>query len=662
MMQNRRQVNFQVKKRMAFSKFSPGSASASEGAQTKPTFTGRPNFRFSKSGARRPAEKLKASDVLEKTDLVSLIGEVVELRSRGPKEMIGLCPFHGDSTPSFEVNAAKGIYSCWSCSAGLNGSRGGDAITFVQRYHNMDFREALYYLARRAGMRVPDDAPDPIASGRPAPAFVPRQPSAPTGPAKREPNLKANKQPLYEVMEVAQNLFSSHLASNTAIIRYLTQERGIDPSLLGKYRIGYAPDDFGALRSVVSDYNSNDAIFDAGLVKESDRGKRYDFFRDRLMFGVRDNDGRIVAFGGRRIGEGKKKDAKGNLISIAKYMNSPETAIFSKSEVLFGWYEAKEAAIQDGYALMVEGYMDVLGLASQGVMNAAACMGTALTEQHVQTVLGTVKRLVFCFDGDNAGQQAGFRSLSALFPYLDNDVNVRFLTLADEQDPDEYVRKHGRAQFLKEVNNCADLAQFWESALRRLYPEEKDRKQMWDNARDLVDLLPKDSHHSGQLLQIAARLSGHSAPKRQRGAAPHVHTPSPRAQCSGLSSFVANEPSERLCLAVYKMPELAAQMRPRLLDQHASVTPKLRSALSDWQAKFDQAMYAGMSTSPEQRGTLSEAERRQYEAVIGASQSILSQFLGFQERKMLDQALEAGELDEADYLSKLRQSTFARPR
>lgn len=607
------------------------------------------NIHVSRKAPRPPA--VPPSLVLEKTDIISLIGEVVDLRPRAKKsEMIGLCPFHGDSHPSFEVNGDKQIYSCWSCSAGLNGSRGGDAITFVRRYYNMGFREAVHYLARREGIPIPESnngKPEPVAR----PAFVPRKPVEPTGPVEGAPNLGAEKAPILSALQKAQEIFSSQLNTSQSAKDYLFIERGIDPALLGRYVIGYAPDDFGTLRKHFPEYDSSDLLIDAGLARLSIKKTKFDFFRDRLMFGVRNAEGQLVAFGGRRLSDAERKNSKGEVIRTPKYLNSPETAVFSKRDVIFGWYEAQEAVKQEGFALIVEGYMDVLGLASKGVNNASACMGTALTESHITTMLGATKSLVFCMDGDKAGQEGAFRSLSGLFPHLDPDVSVAFMTLPDNMDPDEYVRKHGKPSFMKQVKQGQDLPAFWEKALTTLYPADMPdyREKLWRNANDLIDLLPENNPQRSQLRQIAARLAGKSQQKQ---------TSAPMAR-KGLSTFLVNEPSDRLFLAVMKLPQVAASVRPTLIGMQSNADPSLLPALASWQTRYDQAMAAGMATNC--ADALLPAEVRQFTAIIEASGSILSQFLAAIERKQMDEALRTGNLDETAYLSKMQRSGLAKP-
>ena len=593
---------------------------------------------------------LDPKQVLQATDIVSLIGEVVALRPRsGKDEFIGLCPFHSDSHPSFEVNGTKQIYSCWSCSAGLNLSRGGDAITFVRRYFSLGYRDALEFLAKRAGMPIPDQTrPGPSISANPT--FVPRPAAQPQPPRDGAPNLNAPKQPLFDALRKAQEVFSEELTKSSQATEYLFKERGLTPALLSRYLLGYAPASFGTLRKHFPDYDSTDVLIDAGLARLSAKKTKYDFFRDRITFGVRDESGKIVAFGGRRLSDVETVDKDGKPVHTPKYMNSAETAIFSKKEVLFGWYEAKPYAVQAGYTLIVEGYMDVLGLANQGVNNATACMGTALTESHIQTILQATKKAVFCLDGDLAGQKGAFRSLSGLFPHLDNDVEVRFLSLPNDMDPDEYVRAHGKAAFLKQVDDASTLPQFWERALTSLFSLDKkeDREQLWRSARDLVDLLPADSQHRAILGQIAARLSGRNTPKK---------TAAPTAR-AGLSTFLVNEPSDRLFLAVMRMPYVAAGVRPALIDLQRTVAPDLLPTLGAWQAKYDQAMAAGMATAGNPQ---SDAEIRQYTSVIEAAPSILSQYLAAVTRKQTEKALQDGILDETSYLNKVTRSCFAKP-
>ena len=591
--------------------------------------------------------------VLDATDIVEIVGEVVELRPQG-RQFVGLCPFHNDSHPSFAVDPSKGTYACWSCSAGIkNGSRGGDAITFVQRHLGMDFKDALYYLAQRAGIPTPQD-------------YHPKHPvqQRPAGPVQKrvyirpdnEPNLSADRAPLYAVMDKAHGIFSQALVDNPDVVRYLVQERKISLDLLGIYRIGFAEDGFNNLKSHFPDYQSNRALIDAGLIRETDKNGRkskYDFFRNRLMFGVCDERGRIVAFSGRRLSDEKKIGPDGREIRNPKYLNSPETAIFNKSKTLFGWYEGRQAAIDSGYVILVEGQMDVLGLASRHIRNAAACMGTSLSEDHANMVYSAVDKIVFAFDGDRAGKEAAVRSMAAIFPKLSGNRTATFLTVPDGLDPDEYVSQYGPRVFLKLAEDAQSLPQFLESALTSLHDvsTESGRKDLWLRASNLLSLLPDDSPYLNQLTNIAMRLAGKTEKSQQ-----------PIPQRRAMRTFVVNEPSERLFKSVVIVPEVAEEMRPILTNQAKSSPESSADAARQWLERFDKAHIDGciMSNTATWKSATA-AEKAQYESIIRAAPSIFDQYLKSIERERATDDWKNGKVDEFEYVEKVRESAFAKP-
>lgn len=618
---------------------------------------------------RAAASRFNANDrstveqVLEATNIVEIVGEVVALNPRKQSnEFIGLCPFHTDGTPSFEVSASKQMYSCWSCSAGLNGSRGGDAITFVRRYLNMDFKEAVNYLAQRTRLKPVY----PGMEGRHAQKFQNLRPAAKFAPPKASIDknqkdlidLSADPAALKSVMARAQEFFGASLAGNPAANEYLS-ERGLNPELFARYRIGFAPDGFGALKGVFADYASNASLINAGLVRKSPKGISYDFFRDRITFAVRDALGDIVAFGGRRRCDAQVFNAQNQPVKIPKYINSPETAIFSKSEHLFGWYEAKPFAKAQNTAIVVEGYMDVLGLAGQGINHAVACMGTALTQTQVERLFAEVDRVVFCFDGDEAGQTAAFRSLGALVGALRSGKSVAFLTLPQGKDPDEYVRAHGPSAFLALTEKAQSLLEFWPEIFLKIYPGPDQQTRLWENAMTFIreiDLDVKTSNGDSliaDLTQITAKITPNAVKKT-----PDSLGGSVRFKPSG---FQANDPSERLYIAVNQAALVAAQIRPELVRMQQNLPPNLISEIAQWQAKFDCAMREGFDRGNLAQPTHSDARHAQYEAIVRAAPSVLSHYLKTRAAQLLEQARDEGQIDGRDYLDKLRHHGFFRP-
>ena len=354
------------------------------------------------------------------TDIVRLIGEHVQLRPKG-RELAGLCPFHDDKNPSMFVSPAKQIYKCFSCGAG------GDCFTFAMEYHKLDFREALKHLADRAGLELTPYRPAPGTPG------VPGAPGTSTGQAlPRKRLLGANDQALA--------FFRRALADpqrGQAVRDYLDQ-RGISSSMIEQFRIGYAPESWNALADTVQAEGGDRAAFEkAGLIAPAKSGHGdYDKFRHRLMFPICDDMGRPVAFGGRVLPGGTLDDPTRD----AKYLNSPESAIFNKSQTLYGLDLAKKPIIDSKQAVIVEGYTDVIACHQHGACNVVAALGTAFTHQHAARLRRFCETVVLVFDGDEAGLKAADRAVEVL---MASEVDVAIVILPDGEDPDTLLATEG---------------------------------------------------------------------------------------------------------------------------------------------------------------------------------------------------------------------------
>lgn len=618
----------------------------------------------SRPAFQRPAQERKPKfeqsfidDVLARTDIVDVVGEAVALRPRGSSgEMIGICPFHNDSHPSFEVNGAKGIYSCWSCSAGMNGKQGGDVIAFIQRYYDKNFVDAVEHLAYKAGIPIPGaKVGAAYTAPRPAPRASTPRPQPERAPG--EPDLGADRGLLLSALAKAQRLYAQELPTSPDALEYLVSRRGIRPEVLQNYGVGYAPPGFNFLRKHCDDYAATRTFVDAGLAKDNEKGSRYDLFRDRLIFPIRNEQGQVIAFGGRRLSDQQTTNAHGQAIRAPKYLNSPETAVFSKRQTIYGWFESASAIKDAGFVITVEGYMDVLGLANHRIQNAIATMGTALTEDHVDKILGRSRRIVMCMDGDKAGQEGAFRSLSSLFPRLADDVQVTFLILPEELDPDEYVKTHGRESFLAQLKNGLSLPEFFEKALKTIYAldDSRQRELMKSTARTLIARLPVGSPYPDKLNQIVERLSAGDRAQQSRPQG----RPSSSGFQTGSSSTMASAPTDRLLLAVMRLPNYAGALRPELVRMQQSVDPDLLPAVAQWQIRFDQALAAGGSA---QAVPLSDQEQRLHRSIIDAAPSILNQHLQQLARQQLEEQRARGLINESTYLARLGRSHLAKPR
>lgn len=372
-------------------------------------------------------------NVLDAVDIVELIGEFVALKRKG-REFIGLCPFHPDRKPSLNVSPTKRIFKCWSCGAG------GDAIKFVQLRERVDFREALQSLAKRVGLDSPRHAVNPQAN------------------AQREQLLRA--------VQWASKHFNENLtrhADGQRASEY-AERRGLTNNTIERFRIGFAPDLWDDLVAAAQRAGMPaDIAESAGLIGTGRQGKRFDRFRNRLMFTICDALGRPVAFGGRTLGD-----------DSAKYLNSPETPLFSKSRILYGLDLARPAIQKASQVVVVEGYMDAVLLAQHGVENVVATLGTALTDAHVKLLRPHAESVVLCFDGDDAGLRAADRAVEIA---LQRGVEVLVLVLPDNQDPADYVREHGREQFESLLHSATPALEFkWtltERAIVRSGPRAK---------------------------------------------------------------------------------------------------------------------------------------------------------------------------------------------
>ena len=314
------------------------------------------------------------SELLARVDVVEVVGKYVQLKKGGANYM-GLCPFHGEKSPSFSVSPTKQFYHCFGCG------KNGNAIGFLMDHTGMSFIEAVKDLAQQVGMQVPEEPQSPEERARAAAA-------------------KAKSDNLTDVLEKAGEAYREHLKTSPRAIAYL-KGRGLSGQIAKRFGLGYAPEGWRSLASVFPEYD-NPLLAESGLVivnEEDD--KRYDRFRDRIMFPIRNIKGECIGFGGRVIGEG-----------TPKYLNSPETPVFSKGRELYGLFEARQAIREAGYVLVTEGYMDVVALAQLGFAQAVATLGTACTTDHVQKLFRVTDSVVFSFDGDAAGRRAARKAVS----------------------------------------------------------------------------------------------------------------------------------------------------------------------------------------------------------------------------------------------------------
>jgi DNA primase len=395
-------------------------------------------------------------DLLNRTDIVDVVTSRLQMKKAG-KNYTACCPFHKEKTPSFSVSPDKQFYYCFGCGAG------GNALGFIMDHDNLDFPQAVEDLAKAAGMEVPRE------EGR--------------GPSKpRQPT----DSPLYPLLSAAAQFYQQalkHHPTRKAAVDYL-KGRGLSGEIARDFGLGFAPPGWDNLfKHLSSDTLQQRAMIDAGLlIENADNGKRYDRFRDRVMFPIRDSRGRVIAFGGRVLGDDKPK-----------YLNSPETPVFHKGQELYGLYEARKHNRNLDEIIVVEGYMDVIALAQQGLRNAVATLGTATSEEHLKRLFRVVPSVLFCFDGDQAGRNAAWRALEAALPSLQDGRKARFLFLPEGEDPDTLVRSEGTDAFRARINQHAQpLADyFFQQLTEEADPRSLEGKaHMATLAAPLIDKVP----------------------------------------------------------------------------------------------------------------------------------------------------------------------------
>lgn len=387
-------------------------------------------------------------DLLVRVDIVELVDSHLPLKKTG-SNFVARCPFHNEKTPSFSVNRKRQIYHCFGCGAS------GNAISFLMEYSHLGFVEAVEDLAAFVGVDVPRDA---LA-----------------GAALVDSDRLGR---LYALLERVAAFYAEQLKSSDGrrAVEYL-KARGVSGDIARDFALGYAPEKWELLPSRFD----REALIDAGMLVVRDDGKVYDRFRGRLMFPIRDKRQRVIGFGGRVLDD-----------SLPKYLNSPETAIFSKSKELYGLYEVLEKKSRPERLLIVEGYMDVIALAQYGIHNVVAALGTATSKTQIELLFRFCSELVFCFDGDNAGRQAAWKAVDAALPCLRDGRQVKIMLLPQGHDPDSLIRAEGLEGFKRRVAEAGVLSDYFFdhlSAGAQLSSLEA-RSQLAANAKPLLEKIP----------------------------------------------------------------------------------------------------------------------------------------------------------------------------
>ena len=348
-------------------------------------------------------------DLIARTDIVDLINQRVKLKKAG-RDYQACCPFHHEKTPSFSVSQSKQFYHCFGCGAH------GNVISFLMEYDKLEFPEAIEELAAMQGLEVPRENVRQSGNVRPI--------------------SYKTKRDLYGLLEEITRFYQHNLQHDIPSQSYL-QGRGLSSEIIAKFELGFAPNSYDAvLKRFGVNPEETQKLRDTGMLSENENGRIYDKFRNRVMFPIRDKRGRVIAFGGRVMGDERPK-----------YLNSPESATYHKGNELYGLYQALQANENPEYLFVVEGYMDVVALAQFGVLNAVASLGTATTGEQIQQMFRVTEQIICCYDGDRAGRDAAWRAFENALPYLYDGRQLKFIFLPDGEDPDTFVRSQGKEGF-----------------------------------------------------------------------------------------------------------------------------------------------------------------------------------------------------------------------
>jgi DNA primase len=411
-------------------------------------------------------------DLLARTDIVDLIDGYVPLKKKG-RNHSACCPFHNEKSPSFTVSQDKQFYHCFGCGAN------GNAISFLMEYDKLEFVEAIEDLAQKNGLEIPTEDGKVLAK-----------------PIHSRAEIASD----HEMMEQVSRYFRhqlKHHANAKTVIDYV-KGRGLSGETVKQYGVGYAASEWdGALKTFGTNAISRQQLLDLKVTTSNDSGREYDFFRDRLMFPIRNRRGMVIGFGGRVMGEGGPK-----------YLNSPETRIFHKGTELYGFFEAKQFDDKLAQVIVVEGYMDVVALAEKGIKYAVAALGTATTPDHLQLLFRTVKKVIFCYDGDRAGNEAAWRALQNGLPHLKDGVELTFAFLPDGEDPDTLVQKEGKEAFEQRLKEAKPFIQFFLERLLQTIDTSSDagKAALIGQAKPMIEQIPSAFYRETILKHLAPKI------------------------------------------------------------------------------------------------------------------------------------------------------------
>jgi DNA primase len=484
-------------------------------------------------------------DLIARVDIVDVVGRHVQLKKAG-QNFLGLCPFHGEKSPSFTVSPSKQFYHCFGCGAH------GSAIGFLMDQRGLSYVEAIHELAQQAGLTVPEAV-------------------------RSDSELAHRSRGLTELLGKAAEFYRRELKTSDVAIEYL-KGRGVTGQTAARFALGFAPDTWQPLKATLETYD-DPRLAEAGLVIVGDEGKRYDRFRGRIMFPIRNRRGAVLGFGARILGEGEPK-----------YLNSPETPVFHKGQELYGVFEAQEAIRTRKRAIVCEGYMDVIQLAQAGFGESLAALGTAVTAQHVASLFRLTDHVYFAFDGDAAGRKAARRALEACLPVIADAKRASFVLLPQGEDPDSLIRVHGAGAFEDELGRALPLSRWFVRTLGegRNLDEAEDRAAMLAEAQPLLESMP-----AGALrLQLARELADAARTAMEDietlfGLKKWRRLPGPRqdARNRDRAPRDAGDLKARILRQLISFPELAREFNAQIADESLESTELIDRQIAEvWRA------------------------------------------------------------------------------
>lgn len=498
-------------------------------------------------------------ELIARSDIAEVVGSRLTLKKTG-KNYSALCPFHNEKSPSFSVNPDKQFYYCFGCGAS------GNALTFLMEHDHQDFVEAVETLARMQGMQVPrEEGHRPIRN------------------EEQQRQQKQQADDRQRCMDLARQFYQDTMRQPTGQLGldYFRQQRGLQDALLETYALGVAPDAWDALKNHLTAAGIPEAMqLELGLlVQKEETGRVYDRFRNRVVFPIRNIKGQTIGFGGRVLDDSKPK-----------YLNSPETPLFYKGQELYGLYEARQQPGRLERLLVVEGYMDVVALAQQGIHWAVATLGTATSEEHLKRIFRLVNEVVFCFDGDAAGTQAAARALQTILPLMTDGRHARFLFLPQGEDPDTLVRKEGAGLFEQRVGQALPLAEYMLRYLKQGLDLTllDDQARLAQAAKPLLGALPNGmlkrriTHHLSQITGMQEQdLLGSAVP--MQAATPQ---PLPVAKTVPVREGQTLPAEEKLLRLLVRYPDQIGQVDAELIiDAQANPAALLLSEVLDYLRK-----------------------------------------------------------------------------